>query len=123
MEHFFDLGQYALNMFFTAHQTFGLAVPAFKFQVLKDSFALFLYLIMWNGLLQFWHSFLKAFSLTLLLFLDLYYCITHYCCCITGCFLRGNSRLRCRCFFDAILFSEVLVYQFIQYFSVMCTNF
>lgn len=37
-EHFFDLGQYSLKLFFTANQTFGLAVPAFKFQFLADSF-------------------------------------------------------------------------------------
>ena len=63
MEHFFDLGQYALNLFFTAHQTFGLAVPAFKLQFLEDSFVLFLYLTMWNGLLQFWHSFFESVSI------------------------------------------------------------
>lgn len=37
---------------FTVHRTFGFAVPAFKFQYLTDSFALFIYLLIMNG--PFW---------------------------------------------------------------------
>ena len=62
-EDLFDWGLYALNWFFTAHVTFELELPAFKFQHSTDSFVSFLYLLMLNDLLWFAYHFLNVFSL------------------------------------------------------------
>ena len=52
-EHLFDWGLYARNWFFTAHDAFGLQIPALKFQYSTDSFVLFSYLLMLNDPLWF----------------------------------------------------------------------
>ena len=102
-EHLFDWGLHALIGFFTAHVTFVLDFPTFKFQYSTDSFVFTFTDVEWSFMVcasffkcVFTNSFIifgvgNSFCQTLLL---LY----------TGCFLERNFRLRGRgsCWYNYI---------------------